>query len=123
MLQYIFLLREPTRSGERARFPGRFSGMYRTFDGWVMGRARVSLAQGPPRHGPRYFNFPYFCMTCGLGKLEPIDQNCLEHDLCAVLLRALAMGKRQRSESIGVALDMEQGGFMNHFGICGCYSL
>ena len=58
-------------------------------------------------HGPRYFNFSYFYMTCGLEKLGLVDQNRLERSLSALLLRTLAVGRRQQSESIEVALDME----------------
>ena len=43
---------------------------------------------------------------CGLEKLELVDQNCLERDLSALLLRMLAVGRRQQSESTGVAFKM-----------------
>ena len=33
------------------------------------------------------------------------------------MLRTLVMGRRQQSESIEAALDMEQGGLMNRFDI------
>ena len=33
------------------------------------------------------------------------------------------MGRRQQSESIEVALDMEEGGLMNRFDIGRCYCL
>ena len=74
----------------------------------MLARAPASPAQGLHRHGPRYFNFPYFCMTCGLEKLGLVDQNCLERDLSALLLRTLAVGRRQQSESIEVAPDMSK---------------
>ena len=35
----------------------------------------ASPSQGLHHHGPRCFNFPYFCMTCGLEKLELLHQN------------------------------------------------
>ena len=38
-------------------------------------------------------------------------------DLSASFLRTLAVGRRQQSESIEVALDMEQGGLVNRFDI------
>ena len=67
----------------------------------------ASPAQGLRHyHGPRYFNFPYFCMIYGLKKLGLVDQNSLERDLSALLLRALAVGRQQKSESIEFALDM-----------------
>ena len=40
---------------------GVFQGyMHMALDGWVLARVAASLAQGLPRHGPRYFIFPYF---------------------------------------------------------------
>ena len=42
---------------------------------------------------------------CGLEKLGLVDQNWLERNLFALLLRKLVVGRRQQSESIGVALD------------------
>ena len=32
---------------------------------WMLARAPASPAQGLRHHGPRYFNFPYFCTMCG----------------------------------------------------------
>ena len=46
-----------------------FSRMHRASGGWMLARAPVSPAQGLHHHGPRYFNFPYFCKMCGLEKL------------------------------------------------------
>ena len=43
---------------------------------------------------------------CGFEKLGLVDQNWLERDLFALLLRTLAVGRRQQSESIEVALDI-----------------
>ena len=71
-------------------------------------RAPASPARDLHHHEPRYFIFLYFCMMCGLEKLEHVDQNCLERDLSALLLITLAVGRRQQSESIEVALDMER---------------
>ena len=59
---------------------------------------------------------------CDLEKLGLVDQNGLERDLSALLLRTLAMG-RQQSESIQVTYDMEQGGLMNRFDIGRCHCL
>ena len=44
---------------------------------------------------------------CGLEKLELVDQNWLERNFSGFLLRTLVVGRRQQSESIEVALDME----------------
>ena len=90
----------------------------------MLARALASPAQDLHRHGPRYYNFPYFCMNCGLEKLGLVDQNLLERNLSALLLRALAVRRRQLSESIGVVLDdIEKGGLMNRLDIGGYDSL
>ena len=97
-----------TRSGERARFVGIFQGYtYLAMDGWMLTRAPASPALGLHQHGPRYFNFSYFCTMCGLEKLGLVDQNWLERNFSVFLLRTLVVGRRQHSESIEVALDME----------------
>ena len=45
----------------------------------MLARAPASTAQGLHHHGPRYFDFPYFCTMCSLEKLGIIvDQNWLE---------------------------------------------
>ena len=77
----------------------------------MLARAPASQPQGLYHHGPRYSNFRYFRMMCGLEKLGFVYQNGLERDLSAVLLTALAAGRRQQPESIEVALDMERRGF------------
>ena len=64
---------------------GAFSRMmHRALDGWMLARAPASPAQGLHHHGPRYFNFPYFCTMCGLQKLEIVDQNWLERIICPI---------------------------------------
>ena len=73
----------------------------------MLARAPASPAQGLHHQGPRYFNFPYFCTMCGLEKLGLVDQNWLEHNFSGFLLITLVVGRRQHSESIEVALDME----------------
>ena len=73
----------------------------------MLAHAPASPAQGLHPYGPRYFNVPYFCTTCGLEKLGFVDQNWLERNLSALLLRTLVVGRRQQSESIEAALDME----------------
>ena len=83
---------------------GAFLRMHRALDGWMLARAPASPAQGLHHHGPRYFNFPYFCTMCGLEKLGIVDQNWLER-LSDLLLRTLVVGRRQQSESIEAALD------------------
>ena len=86
---------------------GDFSRVHRAFDGQMLARAPASPAQGLHHHGPQYFNFPYFCTMCGLEKLGLVDQNWLERDLFALLLRTLVVGRRQQPESIEATLDME----------------
>ena len=84
---------------------GAFSRMHRALDGWMLAPSPAS-APGLHDHGPRYFNFPYFCTMCGLEKLGIVDQNWLER-LSDLLLRTLVVGRRQQSESIEAVLDME----------------
>ena len=86
---------------------GAFLRMHRALDGWMLARATASPAQGLNHHGRWYFNFPGFCTMCGLEKLGLVDQNWLERNLSAMLLRTLVVGRQQPSESIEVALDMK----------------
>ena len=65
-------------------------------DDWMLARAPDSPAQGFHHHGPRYFSFPHFCTMCGLEKLRLVDQNGLERNLSALLLRTLTVGRRQQ---------------------------
>ena len=99
--------------GHKERQTGKireaFSRMHRALDDWMLARAPASPAQGLHHHGPRYFKFSYFCRAtmCGLEKLGLVDQNWLERNLSVFLLRTLVVSRRQHSESIEVALDME----------------
>ena len=52
-------------------------------------------------------NFSHFLTMCGLAKLGLVDQNWLERIFSVFLPRTLVVGRRQHSESIEVALDME----------------
>ena len=85
---------------------GAFSRIHKALDGWMLARAPASPAQSLHHHGPRYFNFPYFCTMCGLEKLGIVDQNWLER-LSDLLLRTLVVGRRQQSKSIEAALNMK----------------
>ena len=69
-----------TRSGEQARLVGLFRGCTGALYGWMLARAPASPAQGLHYHGPRYFDFSYFCTMCGLEKLGVVDQNWLERN-------------------------------------------
>ena len=97
--------------GHKERRTGKiheaFSRMQRTLDGWVLARAPASPAQGLHHHESRYFNFPCFGTICALEKVGLADQNWSERNLSALLLRTLVVGRRQHSESIEAALDME----------------
>ena len=73
----------------------------------MLARAPAPPAQGLHHHGPRYFSFTSFCTMCGLEKLGFVDQNWLERNLSSLLLGTLVVGRRQQSESIEAALDME----------------
>ena len=84
---------------------GAFARMHRALDGWMLARAPASPVQGLHHHGPRYFNFPYFCTMCGLEKLGIVD--LVGTYLSNLLLRTLVVGRRQQSESIEAALYME----------------
>ena len=86
---------------------GAFSRMHRSLDGWMLARAPASPAQGLHHHGPRYFNFPHFCTMCGLEKLGIVGSKLVGTYLSDLLLRTLVVGRRQQSESIEAALDME----------------
>ena len=101
----LFFSYEGQQGGANGKIRGTFSkDMHRTLDGWMLAHTPASPAQGIYFHGPQYFNFPYFCMTCGPKKLGPVDQNRLGRDFPALLLRTLAVGRRQQSESIEAAL-------------------
>ena len=58
-----------------AKIRGTVLGMHRALDGWALARAPALQAHGLHHHGPRYFEFHYLCKTCGLEKLEFVDQN------------------------------------------------
>ena len=86
---------------------GAFSRMHRALDGWMLARAPASPAQGLHHLGPRYFNFPYFCTMCGLEKLVIFLSKMVGTYLSDLLLRTPVVGRRQQSESIEAAFDME----------------
>ena len=104
----LFSSYEDHKERRTGKIHGAFSGMYKASDGWMLARAPAS---SPPRglhpHGPRYINFPYFCTMCGLEKLGLVDQTWLERNLSTLSLKTLVFGRRQQSESIEVALDIE----------------
>ena len=103
----LFSSYEGHKERHTGKIRGDFSRMHRALDGWMLARAPASPAQGLNHHGPRCFNFSHFCTMCGLEKLGFIDQNWLKSNLSALLLRTLVVGRRQQSESIAAALDME----------------
>ena len=104
----IFSSYEGHKERRTGKIRGAFSRIYRALDGGMLVRASASPAQVlQHHHGPRYFNFPYFCTMCGLEKLRLVHQNLLERNLFALLLRMLVVGRRQQFESIEVALYIE----------------
>ena len=81
-------------------------------DAQDVGRLDASLRVGftcsrPPPPWTSVFQFSLFLYMCSLEKLGLVDQNWLERNLSALLLRTLAVGRRQQSESIEVTLDIE----------------
>ena len=61
----------------------------------------------PPPPWTSVFQFSLFLYDVWLEKLGLVDQNWLERNLSVLLLRTLVVGRRQQSESIEAALDME----------------
>ena len=98
---------EDHKERRTSKICGAFSRMHRALDSWMLARAPAPPAQGLHHHGPRHFNFPYFCTMCGLDKLGLFYHNWLERNLSSLLLDTLVVGRRQQSESIEAALDME----------------
>ena len=85
---------------------GVFSTMHRALDGLMLARTPASTAQGLHHLGPRYFNFPYFCTMCSLEKLGIVVKTVGTY-WSDLMVRTLVVGRRQHSESIEAALDME----------------
>ena len=98
---------EDHKERRTGKIRGVFSRMHRALDGWMLARGPALPAQGLHHHGPRHFNLPYFCTMCVLEKLGLVDQNWLERNFSVFLLRTLVVVRRQHSESIEVALNME----------------
>ena len=97
---------ESHKERRTGKIRGAFSRMHRALDGWMLAGAPASPAQGLHHHGPLYFIFSYFCSMCGLEKLGLVAK-LVEAYFSGFLLRTLVVGRRQHSESIEVALDME----------------
>ena len=77
----------PPKTGTNMLHPLPLQSWNLSLDGWILARGPDTPAQAFYRLGLRYYSFPYFCKTCALEKLELVDQNCLERDLSALLLR------------------------------------
>ena len=105
-LRSFFFLRRPLE-GRTGKIRRDFSRMHRALDGWMLARAPASPTQGLHHHGSRYFNFPYFCTCAALSNLDLLIKTGWSAILSALLLGTLVVGRRQQSESIEVALDME----------------
>ena len=71
----LFSSYEGPNERRTGKIRGACSKIHTALDGWMLARAPASPAQGLHHHGPRYFNFPYFCTMCGLEKLGLVDQN------------------------------------------------
>ena len=104
----IFSSYEDHEERRTVKIRGTLSRIHRALDGWMLARTPASPAQDLRHHGPRYSNFPYFCMICEtLRNLDLLIETGLERNLSALLLRTLVLGRRQQSESVEAALDME----------------
>ena len=68
MTMVYFLPSRVNKERRTVKICGAFSGMHRTLDDWMIAHAPAVPALDLHHHGPRYFNFPYFCVMCGLGK-------------------------------------------------------
>ena len=86
---------------------GAFSRMHRALDDWMLARAPASPAQGLHHHGPRHFNFPHFVRCVALRNLELLIKTGWNVFVRFVAENAGRAGRRQQSESIEAALDME----------------
>ena len=82
--------------------------MRRALDGWMLARALASPVQGHHHHGPRYFNFLIYARRHvalrNLGLLTKTDWSVFVRFIAENAGRGY---RRQQSESIEVALDME----------------
>ena len=85
------------------------SRMRRALNGWMLARAPASPAKGIHHHTMDLgiSIFLIFVRCVALRNLDLLIKNWLERNLSALLLRTLVVGRRQQSESIEVALDME----------------
>ena len=70
-----FLPMRANKERQTGKIRGAFSGMHKALDGWMLARGSATPAQGLHHHEPRYFIFSYFCVMCGLEKLDCSDQN------------------------------------------------
>ena len=87
---------------------GAFSRMHRALDGWMLARAPASAAQGLPTTmdlGISIFLISVQCVV--LRNLDLLIKTGWNVIFPFFLLRTLVVGRRQHSESIEVALDME----------------
>ena len=70
----LFSSYEGHKERRSGKIRGAFSRIHRALNGWMLARAPASPARGH-HHGPRYFNYYFFCAMCGLEKLGLVDQN------------------------------------------------
>ena len=73
----------------------------------MLARAPASPAQGLHHHGPRYFNFLISVQCVALRNLDLLIKTGWSVSFPFFWPRTLVVGRRQHSESIEVALDME----------------
>ena len=122
MFNHVFF---SSYEGRKERRPGKireaFSRMHRTLDGWLARRLHQLKASTTMDLG-----IPNLLISERCVALKTLDL-LIKTDLSVIcplcLLRTLVVSRRQQSESIEVALDMEQGGLMNRFDIGRCHCL
>ena len=94
--------------GHKERRTGKTRGFFKDAQGFgrLDAGSRASFSSRPSTPWTLVFRFPSFCTMCGLEKFG-LDQNWMEHNSSALLLRKLVVGRRQQSESIEATFYME----------------
>ena len=86
---------------------GAFSRMHKALDGWMLPRARLHQLKTSTTMDLGISVFLIFVRCVALRNLDLLIKTGWSVILSALLLKTLVVGRRQHSESIEVALDME----------------